>query len=848
LPQQVMLNQRIAACRSVQEVFAEVSNAREESIPLNSVNLATALHRVARCGNSNVFRGLSNEPQYAYLISEVSNRLQSDVCADFKPREIANTAWGVAKAQVSSPQLFENLCKTALKIGLENFKPQELSNAVWACSTSCNNCNPEQRAQFEAIIPLFFQSIEREIVKRSQSNGHQQAQTQQGAHLTPIVGLEEFKPQELSNTLWSFATVSSDCTQVFRVVESEMMRRGLKSYVPQDIANSVWAFVTAGQSSHVLFELVENDVAQRGVACFKSQELANLVWALAKADYPMTTFLDLVEKDILKRDLSEFMPQELSNLAWAFATAGRKSEAEQLFKAIEREILARGPTRFKSQELANTAWAFAKTTHDSPMLFDALQKELLLNRNLEMFIPQELSNLLWSYAKLGYASPKLFHAIGLEILRRGLGSFKTQELSNAVWAHATTGQGFSRLFVAVESEALKRGLAAFSPQDLANMVWAFGKADHVAALLFEHMKSEFDAIQDSAGSLDLFKAQELSNLLWACAKTQHTAKRLFSAAEASAREVLACIDESNALSAPGLSALSPPAHDAAAIVPLEVSAEMWQFARVGQCADEMFETLENEILLRDFDEFSTQHFANIAWAYVFLKFSRFHHLSQSGNKLLAAVLTASEARLPEFTLEELRQLGQVILATRQRGNREVGFAKKVHERLRREHLALESPASSDFHMHVSQVLSQLGIEHVNEVKVFEGVYHIDVVVGHGNPLDPAGKIAIEVDGPTHFVPNTNQATPHTSLKRWLLEREGYVVLSVPYFEWGPLQGDGIAMAYLEMQLESLGWDTNAGKLRYMPDSLSRQGPFDDNKDTIFAGNDKAVPRAARQQA
>ena len=32
-----------------------------------------------------------------------------------------------------------------------------------------------------------------------------------------------------------------------------------------------------------------------------------------------------------------------------------------------------------------------------------------------------------------------------------------------------------------------------------------------------------------------------------------------------------------------------------------------------------------------------------------------------GNKLLAAVLVASEARLPEFTLEELRQLGQVCV-------------------------------------------------------------------------------------------------------------------------------------------------------------------------------------------
>ena len=156
----------------------------------------------------------------------------------------------------------------------------------------------------------------------------------------------------------------------------------------------------------------------------------------------------------------------------------------------------------------------------------------------------------------------------------------------------------------------------------------------------------------------------------------------------------------------------------------------------------------------------------------------------------------------------------MILATRQRGNREVGFAKKVHERLKREHLSMsiDSPASSDFHMHVSEILEKMGVAHWNEVKVFEGVYHIDLVVGHGDPLDPVGKIAIEVDGPTHFVQNTNQPTPHTSLKRWLLAREGYVVMSVPFFEWGPLQSDGVAMAYLEMQLEAIGWDIEKAKL------------------------------------
>ena len=83
----------------------------------------TALHRVARCGNSNVFRDLLNVPECSFLIEEVSNRLGSDKLSDFKPREIANTAWGVAKAQISAPRLFASICSAALSIGLEHFRP-----------------------------------------------------------------------------------------------------------------------------------------------------------------------------------------------------------------------------------------------------------------------------------------------------------------------------------------------------------------------------------------------------------------------------------------------------------------------------------------------------------------------------------------------------------------------------------------------------------------------------------------------------------------------------------------------------------------------------------------------------
>ena len=682
MPQQIILNQRIVACTTVQEVFGEVALAREEGVPLNSVNLATALHRVARCGNSNIFRDLPGEPAYQFLLDEVSSRLESDDFADFKPRELANTAWGVAKAQVAAPKLFANLCRAALNVGLRHFKPQELSNCVWALSTSCNQCTAAQRAEFQAFIPLFFERVEVEIVRRSKTADARSVQPAQQQHpalpdgeqdtdTQTRIGLTDFKAQELSNTLWSFATVAGDRRDIFKVIEAEMLRRGLGAYVPQDIANSVWAFVTAGASTPEVLALVEKDVCVRGVDCFKSQELANLVWAMAKADYPMTSFLDLVEKEVLRRDLVTFMPQELSNVVWAFATAGCKGQ--ELFKAVEREILERGPKGFKSQELANTAWAYAKTAQEAPLLFDAIEQELLTHRNLELFIPQELSNVLWSFAKLGHASPRLFKAMGNEMLRRGLGTFKTQELSNAVWAHAATGQSLTKLFVAVETEALNRGLAAFSPQDLANMIWAFGKADHVAALLFDRIAAEFDAIQAQCGSLDLFKAQELSNLLWACAKTQHTAKLLFEAAEASVREVLACIDKDGDL-APSLSPAAllhrqgaqegeeegaarfgaaafrgMGAVDASAsstfltvdnaVTAVEVSDELLRYARVGLCADQMFEKLAHEILLRDLEDFNSQHFANIAWAYVLLKFSRFHHEVHRGACILSCILS-----------------------------------------------------------------------------------------------------------------------------------------------------------------------------------------------------------------
>lgn len=783
-PQQIALNSRIAACRDPTEVFEEVVKAGEINVRLNSVNLATALHRVAKTAQGRgPFQNLQQDPVYLSLLRMVEKGLLPN-SGEFNPREIANTAWGIAKAGGTSPSTFKALAEGSAHRTLAGFKPQELANTVWAFATAITGTSGQERLLLATSVDQMLTLAENEIVQR---RAYHNADTEGG--------LADFKPQELSNTIWAFSTVGRHDSGVYAAVVEEMKRRNLPDFVPQDLANSVWAIVTAGHACPELLAQVQEDALKRGIASFKTQEIANMVWALAKADHPIHPLLASVASDVRKRKLAAFQPQELSNIVWAFATQAFK--AESLLDVVEEELLRRGLTAFKSQEIANTAWAFAKLGHTAEALFQTMEDEILGNRDLEAFVPQELANMLWSFAKLDHGSETVFQELSGEMLRRGLSTFKTQELSNAVWAHATNGHAYPGLFLAVETEALRRGINAFTPQDLANMVWAFGKADHVAALLFESLQREFEIIGQTDRGLSTFKPQELSNILWACAKTQHSAKCHFNKLEASARGVFTHA-QGDAEDFSG--------RDDTTSVVLEVDKELFRYARTGRAAELMFEAVEEELLRRDLSVFNTQHLANIAWAFVFLKFSRFHKLSLSGTRLLVAVSLASDSRVNEFAIEELRQLGQVVLATRKRAAREMGFAKKVNEALRRYHLDMDAPESSIFHQEVSSVLRALGVPHHNEVKVFEGVYHIDVVVGKGTPTDPKGHIAIEVDGPTHFCAGSEEPNPHTALKRWLLRREGYRVISVPFFDWRTLQSEAVRRAYVEHRLTEIGWD------------------------------------------
>mgnify|MGYP004097867319 CR=1 FL=1 len=58
-----------------------------------------------------------------------------------------------------------------------------------------------------------------------------------------IKQLDDFKPQEIANTVFHIATAGHHCPALFEAVARETLHR-LPHFGPQELANTAWAFAT----------------------------------------------------------------------------------------------------------------------------------------------------------------------------------------------------------------------------------------------------------------------------------------------------------------------------------------------------------------------------------------------------------------------------------------------------------------------------------------------------------------------------------------------------------------------------------------------------------------------------
>ena len=94
------------------------------------------------------------------------------------------------------------------------------------------------------------------------------------------------------------------------------------------------------------------------------------------------------------------------------------------------------------------------------------------------------------------------------------------------------------------------------------------------------------------------------------------------------------------------------------------------------------------------------------------------------------------------------------------------------------------------HKAVASILGELGIRHEVERLTDDGYFSVDVYL-------PDNDMALEFDGPTHFIASAGEGgapgvaprttrTTRTELRDMFLARRHRVVLSVPWFEYAEL--------------------------------------------------------------
>lgn len=287
-----------------------------------------------------------------------------------------------------------------------------------------------------------------------------------------------------------------------------------------------------------------------------------------------------------------------------------------------------------------------------------------------------------------------------------------------------------------------------SGQGLANIAWALSKIGG-SALFTEEMNLLASAALDK---LPEFNAQNLANTAGAFSSMLHSAPLLF---------------EAVAERAGGL---------AETFRPQELVQILWAFACMNHPIDSLFDSLD--ILKPDatFRGFSQQQLASMAWSSAVLgRMERPWFITLWNCINARSVAWTSDRKLKGA--QHLCQLYQANLAiglecANSALTTERALEAMINEAWEEEKAA--SKLSSGDHREVDRLL--VGATGRAWVSEYDGApYSLDLALVEA-------KVALEIDGPTHFSRNSNTLLGHTVLKQRLLRAAGWTIIPIPFHE------------------------------------------------------------------
>jgi hypothetical protein len=238
----------------------------------------------------------------------------------------------------------------------------------------------------------------------------------------------------------------------------------------------------------------------------------------------------------------------------------------------------------------------------------------------------------------------------------------------------------------------------------------------------------------------------------------------------------------------------------------EVANTLWAFATMGtKPGDRMMGQLERRAEAIS-GEFNSQEVANTLWSMCFfcatetcmqkcsLVSSLVSAASRLGSHFFAGLNTQQLCQVHQFfiTCGIVESLGLRLPASIYALKDGLGAACKA--------AFLAAPAQpSASQQQVSDTLRDMGLSVEDEFECPKSCYSIDMRVQDKRRHLGVGW-AIEFDGPSHFLA-CKAPTGATLIKRRHLELLGYILVSMPYWEWDGLSGVDERRKYLEGKLQ-----------------------------------------------
>jgi len=405
---------------------------------MNIVNCITTLQRSAKLlmksgndvadganveGNSEDCGGGGGGPdelkRYGSQIHSVEERARELLSTDeeeaCRARQVANGIWAIARICRLGHTLPEGLFSSLIRVGMKRmfeFKQQEVSSLLWAFGHMSGFIKNEQRKMVADALGCLDSTLSQAFVSRT-------------------------TPQGISNTLWAFGRLSADAG--FRLphkmlsifLSDALVKTEKNQFNAQELSNTIWACAKLssvsllssaspsspsrlGEGGKPILRAKLEELSSSVLSILKGeirtqltkQNLCNSVWSLAKLrEAKLLQKLDFslvgspLDKEVVK-SLCDLNAREATMIAWAYAQDedGRERVSDIIATFHDSEGLS-------ATQSVMLLWCCAKAQLESTL--QIRQAIITIMRNLsakkmdvQQFSALDVSNLMWALARL----------------------------------------------------------------------------------------------------------------------------------------------------------------------------------------------------------------------------------------------------------------------------------------------------------------------------------------------------------------------------------------------------------------------------------------------------------------